>query len=270
MLESEDILIFQFLFSILLTIFLVGCNSLKSILGFDHEGPNEFDVIPLAPLSLPSDFKKTPQTKEDSTEKKESNKEINLEKGSAISPESFQAADILLGSKEEKDMKNDNEKVKIKIIKEKVNINRIKIKDETKLNEKKTPQEKKNNEEKKGYKFLDLINTKIVLKSEKASNVNDKNIEGKKEFDKEIMKEPIIKDSKTIEQKPSIPNEIKKKSREKGVKNRKIKKKVYISKSKSKKTDLKKLQRRKKIVPQRRKNLRKRQRQIRRKKEILH
>jgi hypothetical protein len=32
---------------------LTGCSSVKSILGFDHVGPDEFSVVPLAPLSIP-------------------------------------------------------------------------------------------------------------------------------------------------------------------------------------------------------------------------
>lgn len=40
-----------------------GCESVKSVMGFDHQGPDEFEVVPLAPLSLPQDYDKGPKTK---------------------------------------------------------------------------------------------------------------------------------------------------------------------------------------------------------------
>lgn len=49
-----------------------GCESVKSVLGLDHKGPNEFKVMPLAPLSLPSSDHKTPsQEKEEEAKKKQ-------------------------------------------------------------------------------------------------------------------------------------------------------------------------------------------------------
>lgn len=54
---------------VLLAIFLTRCDGFRSTLGLDHQGPNEFDSVPLSPLSLPRDFEKTP-----ATEKKEERK----------------------------------------------------------------------------------------------------------------------------------------------------------------------------------------------------
>lgn len=48
--------------TIFLAVFLTRCEGIKSTLGLDHEGPNEFDAVPLSPLSLPQDFHKTPAT----------------------------------------------------------------------------------------------------------------------------------------------------------------------------------------------------------------
>lgn len=55
--------------AVFLAIFLTRCGGLKSTLGLDHNGPNEFDSVPLSPLSLPQDFNKTPKT-EQKTKKK--------------------------------------------------------------------------------------------------------------------------------------------------------------------------------------------------------
>lgn len=56
--------------AVFFAIFLTGCNEFKSTLGLDHEGPNEFDSVPLSPLSLPQDFQQTPATERQRTERK--------------------------------------------------------------------------------------------------------------------------------------------------------------------------------------------------------
>jgi hypothetical protein len=48
-------------FSLAAGVMLSGCSSVKSIFGFDHEGPDEFSVVPLAPLSMPKDIDKFPE-----------------------------------------------------------------------------------------------------------------------------------------------------------------------------------------------------------------
>jgi hypothetical protein len=67
------------------------CDFVKSRLGLDHNGPDEFEVIPLAPLSIPNSYKKTPS-------KDESSKANDAEKVAKqdSSNESARANDILL------------------------------------------------------------------------------------------------------------------------------------------------------------------------------
>ncbi len=47
--------------SFLVVLLCSGCDSVKSVMGFDHKGPDEFDVLPLAPLSQPKDYNNTPK-----------------------------------------------------------------------------------------------------------------------------------------------------------------------------------------------------------------
>lgn len=64
-----------------------GCESVKSVLGFDHKGPDEFDVVPLAPLSLPKDYQKTPSKEKVSTAKERgSTQSTQLAPSSSIAP----------------------------------------------------------------------------------------------------------------------------------------------------------------------------------------
>lgn len=120
------ILFLRIILSFLFLGWLTGCNTIKSTLGFDHEGPNEFEVVPLAPLSLPRDFGKTPSTEKKQKQADEMNTfnvhevryekveeekiekdrqkttSINIKTTNIANPESFAATNILLSSEEEK------------------------------------------------------------------------------------------------------------------------------------------------------------------------
>lgn len=102
-------------------------------MGLDHSGPDEFDVTPLAPLSLPKDFNKTPsnekieqQASENAANQADSVKETKEKSQSpaakpetkdtaeiqtaginTLAHESFEATHILIGSKGDTSAKTD-------------------------------------------------------------------------------------------------------------------------------------------------------------------
>ncbi|MDR1907477.1 MAG: hypothetical protein LBQ43_01290 [Holosporales bacterium] len=61
---------------------------MKSGLGFDHNGPNEFEVIPLAPLSMPNGYDQTPSKEKQQT----------ASKSRRASEESVKATNLLINA----------------------------------------------------------------------------------------------------------------------------------------------------------------------------
>jgi hypothetical protein len=151
-------------------LFLSGCEQMKSILGFDHNGPDEFAVVPLTPLSVPKDFSKVPSTEEKKeseqntetakvekeslpgeTKQPKTKNEVTLEKGSAISTESFQATSILLSAAADKSTNDDVKLVFEKAAPAKIPPDKLtedikKVVNSNGINETSQPTEKKHND----------------------------------------------------------------------------------------------------------------------------
>lgn len=217
------------LFISIVLLFATGCESVKSTLGFDHEGPDEFNIVPLAPLSVPKDYQlqDNQERKNNDVQNKkqhEDAKEIIVENISTASTESFQAADILLGEKIEDNKKNNN----IKIIKDKQN-------KETKCHKNYVEDSDNSNEESfhndedvhfetdnsiKNYDFIKNLNSSKI-KVTKNSNEEELN-EAQPIDDNQLVQSKTIADKKIVHKKVVK----KKKPIRKNIKKRRIKRRV--------------------------------------------
>lgn len=189
-----------------------GCQSVKSTFGFDHQGPDELQVVPLAPLALPQDFNKTPSSEkkeedfvkkdgqaaaskqkvEEAKPKDTKTKDI-LIKRETLAPESFAATDLLFKTKDSSSKTEEGTDTKVNLVFENIEAD----------NEEKKPLEaealeKEKTHEKQKEKIAKKTFQKPILASQETLPTEENFVEG--------TTTPILKTEKIEEKIP--PQEI--------------------------------------------------------------